>query len=286
MKELINKTILITGGSGSLGRHLIKALLKKGAKRIISLSRDEGLIKESKEWVDSPDVDFRIGDITDRQSINRLLKNIDYVYHTAALKDVIIAEHYPREVLKINILGVLNLLDNSENVERFINISSDKAIGVVNCYGASKLFAEYLVKETGTIYKGIFVNVRCPNLLGSRGSVLDLWKMQLKKSGEISISDPNMTRFFITIPDAAHFIIERSLKPPTSDEVSYYPISYTKKFKLGDLAKAFLRVYGNRSVKIKIIGKRTGEKIHEDYATNVGLQNVEELVKLIKNIDL
>src|SRR3989344_7475143 len=104
--------------------------------------------------------------------------------------------------------------------------------------------------------------------------------MQVKKSSEISISDPNMTRFFITIPDAAHFIIERSLKPPTSDEVSYYPISYTKKFKLGDLAKAFLRVCGNRSVKIKIIGKRTGEKIHEDYATNVGLQNVEELVKL------
>ena len=108
-KVLKGKTILITGGSGSLGRHLIKVLLKKGAKRIISLSRDEGLIKESKEWVDSPDVDFRIGDITDRQSINRLLKNIDYVYHTAALKDVTIAEHYPREVLKINILGVMSV---------------------------------------------------------------------------------------------------------------------------------------------------------------------------------
>jgi len=282
--KIKGKKILITGGSGSLGRYLIKELLKNGADNIISLSRDEGLIKEAEGEVQSNKVTWRVGDISDSGMVEKLLNGVDFVYHAAALKHVTLAEKYPREVLKINILGILNLLDHAKNVSRFINVSSDKAIGVVNCYGASKLFAEYLVAETGRMYPGKYITIRCPNLFGSRGSVLDLWKQLIKKTNVIEVTDPSMTRFFITLSDAAKFITDTSLLPNLSSEKIYYPLSDTKKFLVGDLARAFVSVFGDSKTRIKEIGARSGEKKHEDYMTEVPLLKVEELIKLLKTL--
>ncbi|MCL4199879.1 SDR family NAD(P)-dependent oxidoreductase [Patescibacteria group bacterium] len=285
MTHISKQHIVVTGGSGSLGRHLIRELLRRGAKHIISLSRDEGLIKEAKEWIKSSLVQFVIGDVSDPKQLSRILKGADIVFHAAALKDVSNAEKYPREILKVNIGGITNLLDHAENLKRFIHVSSDKAIGVMNCYGASKLLAEYLVSETNDIYQGKFLNIRCPNFLGSRGSVLDIWRRQVIHRNKIEITDPEMTRFFITLPDAAKFIVETGLKPNVSSEITYYPLEYTKKFRLGDLGKAFVKIYGDNKTKIVTTGKRHGEKIHEDYVSNVALLNVRELETIIRSLD-
>lgn len=267
-----------------MGQHLLKELLKRGAREIISVSRDEGLIKEAQDKIQSPYVKWVIGDVSDRHFIKRVLENIDFVYHTAALKHVTLAEKNPREVLKINILGILNILDYSQKVKQFINISSDKAIGVVNCYGASKLFGEYLVSETNTFFKGKFVNIRCPNLFRSRGSVIDIWERQIKKKNIIEVTNPKMTRFFITIPDAAKFVVDISLQRDLDSSKTYYPLEFTKKFHLDDLAQAFMKVYGNKETKIKIIGAKSGEKTHEDYLTDVAFLTVNELVIYFKNL--
>lgn len=282
--NLKNKKILITGGSGSLGRQLIKELLGRKAENIVSVSRDEGLIKEAEAEINDRRVVWRVGNIADTESVKYLLKGIDFVYHTAAIKHVSLAEKYPREVLRINIFGILNLLEQSQNVSRFINISSDKAIGVVNCYGASKLLGEYLVSETNNFFEGKFINVRCPNFLGSRGSVLDLWQRQIKKQNKIEITDPKMTRFFITLPDAAKFIVDKSLEDNLNPAKIYYPLEFTKKFHLDDLGKAFIEVFGDKKTEIKVIGAKTGEKTHEDYLTDVAFLSVKELVRLLRNL--
>lgn len=274
--------ILVTGGSGSLGRHLIKELIRRGEENVVSLSRDEGLIKEAREFVDSPHAYFIIGDTRDPQTVKNALEGTDVVFHAAAMKDVVFAEAHPREAVKNNILGILNLLDQSDRVSRFINVSSDKAIGVVNCYGATKLLAEYLVSETNNFFNGDFLNVRCPNLLGSRGSVIDVWKNQAKMKGKIEITDPDMTRFFITIPDAASFIVDLGEKEISTEEI-LYPKSITRKFKLGDLAEAFVEL--NPGVKIEVTGKRPGEKVHEDYLPGEFFYaSVEELKSALKDL--
>jgi len=282
--NLKNKKIFVTGGSGSLGKQLIKNLIKFPVAEIISLSRDEELIKKAETEITDKKVRFEIGDISDKDKIGRLLKNVNLVFHTAALKHVGLAEKYPREILRINILGLLNLLENSQSVERFINISSDKAINVINCYGASKLFAEYLVSESNRIYEGKYLNIRCPNLLGSRGSVLELWKKQISEKNTISITDPEMTRYFITIPNAALFILHTALKTKIPENEIFYPQENIGKFKLGDLAKAFINVFGDKNTKLRVVGAASGEKIIEDYVCTSRLYSVQELTKLLRDL--
>lgn len=281
---LKNKKILVTGGSGSLGKILIKGLLNYPVREIVSLSRDEELIKLAEQEVRSPKVHFEMGDICDAEKVERVLRDVDFVYHTAALKHVSLAEKFPREVLRVNILGLLNLLRQSRNVARFIYISSDKAIAPSNCYGASKLFAEYLIRETNGIYKGKFFNIRCPNMLGSRGSVINLWKKQIEEKNSISITDPRMTRYFITLPDASKFIIETSLKTPINPLEYFYPRVGVRKFRLGDLAKAFIGIFGNSQTKIETIGAYPGEKLYEDYLCESKLVTVGKLKEILKSL--
>jgi UDP-N-acetylglucosamine 4,6-dehydratase/5-epimerase len=282
--NLKNKKILITGGSGSLGRALICELLKRDAGEIISLSRDEGLIKSAEAEITSPKVTFRVGDIRDIGTIGKILRGIDLVYHTAAMKHVGLSEKYPREVIHTNIFGLLNLLDASENVSRFINISSDKAIGVVNCYGATKLLQEYLVMETNSLFNGNFVNIRFPNLFDSRGSVIDRGKQELLKSNTVTTTDKNMTRYFILLADAAKCVVETSLLTKLDTEKIYFPKSGVKKFRVGDLAEAFVEVFGNKKTKIKEAGAGKWEKIHEEYLPYVRLCKKIELVKILRDL--
>jgi len=283
---LKNKSILVTGGSGSLGRYLIKELLKYPIKRVVSLSRDECLIKEAQQEISSPKVFFEMGDICDVKRVRKVLTGVDFVYHTAASKHVSLAEKFPREIVRINILGLLNLLENSKNISRFIYASSDKAIGPINCYGASKLLAEYLVRETNSYWRGSFLNIRFPNFLGSRGSVIELWKKQIAETNTIVVTEPKMTRYYITLWRAAKFFVKTSLidKPNTSQP--YYPKRGVKKFKLGDLAQAFIKVFGNKKTKIKIIGPLPGEKLYEDYLCDTRLATTAELEQDLKEIKL
>lgn len=286
-KDIARIRFLVTGGSGSLGRNIIKLLLEMGANHIISISRDENLLKDAEAEIGSKAVQFKLGDISDSNLIPRLLKDIDVVFHTAALKHVSLAEQNPREFHKVNVTALLNLLDNSMNVKCFVHISSDKAIGVINCYGATKLLGEYLVRETNKIYKdNKYIIVRCPNFLGSRGSVLDIWKSQLEKDNKIKVTDFGMTRYFITLPDAAKFIVQIALQANPNIDTIYYPLKYTKKFVLKDLAEAFLEVFGNKDSRIEEIGFMPGEKKHEDYIKDVKLTSKEKLKKLLSKLFL
>lgn len=276
---------LVTGGSGSLGRSIIKYLLKKGAKYITSISRDEDLIKRAEIEIGLSPVQFKLGDITDTNLVSRLMKDVDVVFNTAAIKHVSLAEKNPRETHRINIVGLLNLLDNSQNVKRFIHISSDKAIGVINCYGATKLLGEYLVRESNELYKNCkYIIMRCPNILGSRGSVLEIWKQQVSRSNEVTITDPEMTRYFITPEDAAKFIVEAGLDEDTDYNKIYYPLEYTHKFLLKDLAEVFVELFGRDKVSVRIIGALPGEKKHEDYIKDVKLDSKEELKRTLSSL--
>ncbi len=281
INNISGKKILITGGTGSLGVYIIHQLLNMGAKNIISLSNDKNLIKKAKEIINSPYVTFLFGDICDNK-IGKILKNVNYVYHTAAVKDIYQSELSPTKTFNINVLGTVNILHHSKNVERFVFISSDKAIEPVSCYGASKLLGEYFVKEKNTTEKGDFIVVRCPNFLGSRRSVLDLWGNKIKENDSIEVTDPEMTRFFITLPDAAKFIINTSLSKKIDGEKIYYPHKYVRKFKLKDLAKAYAIAMGKPLTRIKIIGAKAGEKTHETYMKNVPLVKVSKLVNILK----
>lgn len=276
----------VTGGSGSLGRNIIKYLLKKGAKHILSISRDEDLIRQAEIEIGQSPVQFKLGDITDSQLISLLMQEVDVVFHTAAVKHVSLAEKNPREAHRINITGLLNLLDNSKSVKRFIHVSSDKAIGVVNCYGATKLLGEYLVSESNELYKACeYLIIRCPNILGSRGSVLDIWKKQAAKNKLINITDPEMTRYFIIPEDAAKFIVDIGLQEKVDTSEIYYPLGYTHKFLLKDLAEVFVKLYGN-NIQIKVIGSMAGEKKHEDYIADVNLTSKDELRKMLLGLSL
>lgn len=272
---------LITGGSGTFGRNIIKILLSKGAKNIVSISRDENLIKEAELEIGPSPVKFKLGDITDSQLISRLIQEVDVVFHTAAIKHVSLAEQNPRETHRINVTGLLNLLDNSASIKRFIHVSSDKAIGVVNCYGATKLVGEYLVRESNSLYHNQYLIIRCPNLLASRGSVTDVWKRQLAKSNSIKITDPEMTRYFVTPIDAAKFVVDIALKKDINPEEVYYPIKFTKKYLLSDLAEAYVELYGDNKTRVEVMGALPGEKKHEDYISDVELVSKTDLKKIL-----
>lgn len=282
-KKLKKTKFLITGGSGSLGRSIIKKLLELGATNITSVSRDEALIKEAENAVNSRYVNFKLGDIGDKEFMSNVMKDIDIVFHTAAIKHVSIAEQNPRETHRVNILGLLNILNSGATITRFIHVSSDKAINVTNCYGASKLLGEYVVRESNDIHKNTkYIVTRCPNLLGSRGSVLDIWRQQLNSSNKIKVSDPEMSRYFISISDAAGFLVDIGLMENPNTKNIYYPLKYTKKFRLKNLAEAFLEIYGNKNTKMSIVGSSPGEKLHEDYIKDVPFVSVRELVKILK----
>lgn len=281
---LSKNPILITGGSGSLGRHLIKCLLKEKPTHIYSLSRDENLIKEAQIFVSSPKLTFLTGDIRDENTVKKILPKIKIIFHLASQKDVPLAQLYPQEALKTNILGLLNILENANNVKLFINVSTDKVIGVVNYYGATKLLAEGLVIEANNYHQGKFINIRLPNLFASRGSVVDLWQKTIKKQNTILITHPKMTRYFITLPDAADFIIKVAKLKKLSPQKIYFPKKNIKKFRLSHLASAFVKVFGDKKTKIEKIGPRPGEKLHEDYIKGIPLQTAKQLENLLKTL--
>ena len=252
------KKVLITGGTGFLGRNLIEYLNTNYSDfSITSLSRTE--YRLSKSLSPSDNVTYMLGDIRDKNIVKYALKDCDYLIHTAALKHVDVCEKFPSEAISINVHGTINLLNHFCG-EAFSFISSDKAEQPIGCYGATKMLGEKIVVEHGEKYKNLRCNaIRSGNIFGSDGSVIERWTKQIKDKNEISVTDLDMTRFFITGTDLAKFVTEKLLH---GDSTRIY-IPEMKSILLGDLANSFIEFFGNKDSKIQIVGRREGEKKHE-----------------------
>ena len=285
MFDLNGKNILVTGGSGFLGRKLLERLASYDCK-ITVVARDEGKLIEAVQ--DNKNVEIITGDISDpfiiRQCFN---KSIDCVFHLAAFKHVGIAESQTRECVKSNVIGTLNLLEQSidENLDFFLNVSTDKAAIVSGMYGASKFLAEGLVRQFEKLNPETqYRTVRYGNVLYSTGSVLCKWKKIIEEGGEVIITDPEATRFFWTIDQAVDLLFECLEKANNSDPW----VPDMKSMKMGDLLNAMVLKYGNgKSIKINEIGLQQGENKHEKiFADGLSSEDadkfsIEEITKLI-----
>lgn len=262
-----NKTILITGGTGSFGKKFVETLLKKhnNFKKLIVFSRDELKQYELAQKLQKNDLEkvrFFLGDVRDKERLYRALKEVDIVVHAAALKQVPAAEYNPFEFIKTNVLGAQNLIEASidNNVEKIIALSTDKAAAPINLYGASKLCSDKLfiaAKNYIGVNKITFSTVRYGNVMESRGSVIPLFKQQMKK-GYLNVTDKEMTRFAISLQEGVDMVLW-AIKNSLGGEIFVPKIP---SFKITDLAKAI-----SPSSKIKIIGIRKGEKIDEELIT-------------------
>jgi len=261
MLNLKNKTVLITGGTGSFGQSLTEYLLKynpPNAIRIYSRDEHKQLEMSTKFSKFSKKLRFLLGDVRDKERLQRAASQVDYIVHSAALKHIASGEYNPTEVIKTNIMGSLNVIEVAldQRVKKTILISSDKACSPVSLYGASKLCAEKLFIDAnfyGGFRKTVFSVIRCGNFLGSRGSVIPIFNEQ-KDSEVLTITDPRSTRFWVSTEDIAKFTL-KCLEIAKGGEIF---IPKLPSIRIIDLAKVIAP-----GAKHKIIGLRPAEKLHE-----------------------
>ena len=272
-----NKTVLITGGTGSFGKNFCEYLITKypRIKKIIILSRDEykqSIMKDNLQANSKKKFRFFIGDVRDKDRLMSAFSGVDYVIHAAALKQVPAAEYNPFEFIKTNILGAQNVIEASinNNVKKVISLSTDKASSPVNLYGATKLCSDKLFISANNI-KGSneisFSVVRYGNVLGSRGSLFPVFK-KLENKKKFPVTDIRMTRFNITLKDSIK-LVDWTLKNSQGGEII---VPKLKSFRVVDFAKAI-----NQKSKIEITGIRPGEKIHEEMISLNDIDNTIEL---------
>jgi FlaA1/EpsC-like NDP-sugar epimerase len=266
-----NKNIIVTGGTGSIGSEIVRRILKYEPKVVRILSRDETKQFElEQELGDLENIRFLIGDVRDKDRLKRAFEGIDIVFHAAAMKHVPACEFNPFEAVQTNVVGTQNVIDASitNEVEKVIAISTDKAASPINTMGATKLLAEKLIIDAN-YYKGhrksVFSCVRFGNVIGSRGSVIPLFEKQIQRGGPVTITDPEMTRFMMTIPQAVDLVF-KATKLARGGEIFIFKMSVVK---LKDLAETLIEKfaskyrYKNENISIKVIGARKGEKMHE-----------------------
>ena len=273
MKDIFKgKTILVTGGTGSIGSEIVRQLLPKKTRAIRVFARHENRHHELMQELAGHEktVRFIVGDVRDRERLALAMEGVDIVFHAAALKHVPLCEYNPFEAVKTNIMGTQNVIEiaRGAKVKQVIGISTDKVTEPESVLGVSKLMAEKLFLAT-YFYKGYsktkFTCVRFGNVLGSRGSILSLCKKQIEDGHPIPVTDPSMTRFFMTIPQAVALVFEAA-KYGKGQEVFVLKMPAAHLGDLIDAARAyFAPLFGERlhETRVKYIGKRAGEKMHE-----------------------
>ncbi|MDA7027835.1 polysaccharide biosynthesis protein [Bacillus sp. CLL-7-23] len=257
-----NKVIFITGGTGSWGHELILQLLALNPKKIIVFSRNEDRQVRMRRLIENQRLTFLIGDIRDRTALIAGLKGVDYVFHLAALKHVPVCEEQPLEALKTNVTGTENVIEAAikNGVKKVINVSTDKAADPVNFYGMTKAIGEKLIIYANHLNSDTaFICVRGGNVLGSSGSVLQLFKDQIKQKNRVLITDKRMTRFFITKEKT----IQQLLKAAETGYGGETFILNSPACKVMDIAEILLETYGNERSSSIESGARPGEKLHE-----------------------
>ena len=268
-----NKTLLITGGTGSFGNAVLKRFLKTDIREIRIFSRDEKKQDDMRQFYNNSKIKYYIGDVRNFESINSAMKGVDYVFQAAALKQVPSCEFFPIEAVRTNVLGCENVLNAAieNNVGRVIVLSTDKAVYPINAMGMSKALSEKVMVAKSRSLDGtgmVFCGTRYGNVMASRGSVIPLFVDQIKSGHPLTITDPNMTRYMMTLDDAVDLVLFAFKNGNPGDIFVQKSPAAT----IEVLAKALLQLY-KADNQIKIIGTRHGEKLYET------LVNREEMVK-------
>lgn len=258
-----NKTLMITGGTGSFGHTVLKRFLKTNVKEIRIFSRDEKKQEDMRIEHNSDKIKFYIGDVRDANSISDALTGVDYVFHAAALKQVPSCEFYPLEAVKTNILGTENVISAAlkNNIERIIVLSTDKAVYPINSMGMSKALAEKVMVAKSRMLSNndtILSATRYGNVIASRGSVIPLFIEQIKNDLPITITDPNMTRFLMSLEDSVDLVIHAFENANQGDIFVQKAPAAT----VATIAQALKELF-NKDNPIRIIGTRHGEKLYE-----------------------
>lgn len=265
------KTLLITGGTGSFGNAVLKRFVNSEIGEIRIFSRDEKKQDDMRRLLLNSKVKFFIGDVRDPSSIDNAMRGVDFVFHAAALKQVPSCEFFPIQAVKTNIIGTENMLEAAikNNVKRVVILSTDKAVYPINAMGLSKAMMEkVMVAKSRNAATTVLCGTRYGNVMASRGSVIPLFVSQIKNKKPITITDPNMTRFMMTLEDAVDLVLFAFENGKPGDMFVQKAPAAT----IGTLAQALKELY-NADNEIKIIGTRHGEKLYES------LVNREEMVK-------
>jgi len=270
------KTLLITGGTGSFGNAVLKQFLDSDIKEIRIFSRDEKKQDDMRHELQNDKVKFYIGDVRDKHSVDGAMNGVDYIFHAAALKQVPSCEFFPMQAVMTNIIGTENVLDSAieHDIKRIIVLSTDKACYPINAMGISKAMMEKVAiakgRALGENAKTVICVTRYGNVMASRGSVIPLWIDQIKAGKEITITDPNMTRFMMTLEDAVDLVMYAFTNGHNGDLFIQKAPAVT----LETLAEALKDLF-KANTPIRIIGTRHGEKLYESLVTR------EEMAKAI-----
>ena len=269
-----NKTLLITGGTGSFGSAVLKKFLDTNIKEIRIFSRDELKQDDMRKYYKNDKLKFYIGDVRDRESIDDAMRGVDYVFHAAALKQVPTCEFYPIQAVKTNIIGTENVLNSaiSFGVEKVIALSTDKAVYPINSMGISKAMMERVIVAKGrNVERTMIACTRYGNVMASRGSVIPLFINQIKQGIAITITDPNMTRFMMSLDQAVELVLF-AFENGSSGDIF---VQKAPAAELKVLATTLKKILGVSDHEIKTIGTRHGEKLYETLLTK------EEMSKAI-----
>ena len=277
--EIKNKTLLITGGTGSFGNAVLQRFLPTDHfKEIRIFSRDEKKQDDMRHALQNPKVKFYIGDVRDRTSVDIAMSGVDYVFHAAALKQVPSCEFFPLEAVKTNVLGTENVLNSAiaYQVKNVVVLSTDKACYPINAMGISKAMMEKVAIAKGRqLGENAVTTISCTrygNVMASRGSVIPLWIEQMKDNKVITLTDPNMTRFMMTLADAVDLVLYAFENGHNGDLFVQKAPAAT----LTVLAEALKQLY-KKDTEVKIIGTRHGEKLYETLVAREEMARAEDM---------
>lgn len=272
-----DKVIAITGGTGSFGRHVVNLFLTTDVREIRIFSRDEKKQEEMRAELNNNRLKFYIGDVRDYDSINQALRGVDYVYHAAALKQVPSCEFFPLEAVRTNILGADNVMSAAvgNRVQRVVVLSTDKAVYPINAMGQTKaLMEKVMIAKTRMLSAGdtTICATRYGNVMASRGSVIPLFISQLKEGKPITVTDPSMTRFLMSLDDSVDLVLHAFEHASQGDIfVQKAPAS-----SIGDLVQALKEIFSCDNP-VRIIGTRHGEKLYESLISREEMARVVEM---------
>lgn len=273
-----NKTLLITGGTGSFGNAVLKRFLNTDIKEIRIFSRDEKKQDDMRHQLNNPKVKFYIGDVRDKRSVDGAMMGVDFIFHAAALKQVPSCEFFPIQAVRTNVFGTENVLDSAiqHGVKNVVVLSTDKAAYPINAMGISKAMMEKVaIAKARSLGEDATTTICCTrygNVMASRGSVIPLWIDQIKAGKEITITDPNMTRYMMTLEDAVDLVLYAFTNGKNGDLFVQKAPAAT----LDILAKALTELY-KTDTKIRVIGTRHGEKLYETLVTREEMAKSEDM---------